>query len=140
MKTRLSTVIAIGLVLAFAVAVGPALAKKGDHTAGTSGGGATGGAPAQVATFNIATQQRGSITFGVSVANAGTYSLIVTNRCYGSMSELVSSADLPVVWDSGTVGHTAAFAPASGLACFAFVHDQGSDSPLADGRLSYMSM
>ena len=95
------------------------------------------GGQAQIATFAIATQAPGSMTFSVSTSNTGPFALAVTDKCYDSMSELAWTDDLAVTWDSSTVGHAGPTSPPWGMSCFAYVHAVGSDTPLA--VLSYIA-
>lgn len=95
------------------------------------------GGQAQIATFAIATQAPGSMTFSVSTSNTGPFALTVTDKCYDSMSELAWTDDLAVTWDSSTVGHAGPTSPPREMSCVAYVHAVGSDTALA--VLSYVT-
>lgn len=116
---------ALMFVVLLALSSSLAFAKRPPHDP-TSGGG-----QAKIATFGIATQAPGSMTFSVSTSNTGPFALAVTDKCYDSMSALAWTDDLTVVWDSSTVGHAGPTSPPQGLSCFAYVHDVGSNTALA---------
>jgi len=125
----------IGIAVVFALTVTTAaFAAKGGHGKAASGG-STGGGQVDPS-IGIAYQSPGSITFSVATdAATGTADLYVNSFCYDTMSQLVYSADNPVVYTSNTTGFAGPFSPPSGLLCVAYVHSPNSTTRLA--QISY---
>ena len=133
-------------VAALALASVPAVAvagKGGNGHGGANGsaqaGGGGGGGNASLTSFAISSQSPGSVTFSLSSSSSPSKAWGVGTKCFDGMSREIWSSYQDVSWDSATIGHAGAFSPPSGRSCYAYVHEDGSDSPLDGGTFSYMA-
>ena len=120
--------IAMTAIAALALASVPAVA-----VAGKGGGGSS------VTSFAISSQARGSLTFSISMSSAPRKELGVSSLCFDNMSQQIWSGYLDVDWATPTVGYAGAFSPPSGARCYAYAHNEGTETPLDGATYSYIA-